>query len=154
MTLKPPETSIFDVPISEAALPTSLRKFWCKNQQSLEKMIARLLPLFAVVVCVLPVVSGLRVAITMGTGVPSSLVGVGVASRKLYQDQHSAQARRAKIESDLLLPFVELQETKVKPFNNVESGTGFKQVASKSLYAKELGTLLVYIFICSLYPYT
>jgi len=117
-------------------------------------MIARLLPLFAVVVCVLPVVSGLRVAITMGTGVPSSLVGVGVASRKLYQDQHSAQARRAKIESDLLLPFVELQETKVKPFNNVESGTGFKQVASKSLYAKELGTLLVYIFICSLYPYT
>jgi len=151
MTLKPPETSIFDVPISEAAL---VRKFWCKNQQSLEKMIARLLPLFAVVVCVLPVVSGLRVAITMGTGVPSSLVGVGVASRKLYQDQHSAQARRAKIESDLLLPFVELQETKVKPFNNVESGTGFKQVASKSLYAKELGTLLVYIFICSLYPYT
>ena len=117
-------------------------------------MIARLLPLFAVVVCVLPVVSGLRVAVTMGTGVPSSLVGVGVASRKLYQDQHSAQARRAKIESDLLLPFVELQETKVKPFNNVESGTGFKQVASKSLYAKELGTLLVYIFICSLYPYT
>jgi hypothetical protein len=151
MTLKPPETSIFDVPISEAAL---VRKFWWKNQQSLEKMIARLLPLFAVVVCVLPVVSGLRVAITMGTGVPSSLVGVGVASRKLYQDQHSAQARRAKIESDLLLPFVELQETKVKPFNNVESGTGFKQVASKSLYAKELGTLLVYIFICLLYPYT
>ena len=76
----------------------------------------------------------------MGTGVSSSLVGVGGGSSKLYKDQASAQTRRANTERDLLLPFVELQETKVKPFDNVESGTGFKQVASKNLYAKELGT--------------
>lgn len=115
-------------------------------------MISRVSPLFIAVVCVFSIASGLRVAITMGTGV-SSLVGVGVASSKLYQDQQNAQARRAKIENDLLLPFVELQETKVKPFNNVEAGTGFKQIASKSLYAKELGTLYT-SFVVHYYPYT
>ena len=112
-------------------------------------MIAQLLPLFTVVICALPVALGLRVAITMGTGV-SSLVGVGGGSSKLYKDQASAQTRRANTERDLLLPFVELQETKVKPFNNVESGTGFKQVASKSLYAKELGIVSIYHYLFAL----
>ncbi len=79
----------------------------------------------------------------MGTGVSVAYGGRSAGgSSKLYQDQQQAQCRRANVEKGLLLPFVELQETKVKRFNNVEAGTGFKQGTSKSLYAKELANVL------------